>query len=188
MTRFIKSVDDLVKTLVLALVAKYIDTLLLAIMQLDAAGRILAEMLSKTRSPIRMAQSGLAALLASGEVVAAVCAQFKMEAPERLSWLVGLVRQLALELSGAIYYRIDLYLLRYPFWLLHMVHPDRSYQEQKAAAKEFFEKHMCCLDPFFSGRLRELFKTKTFEDLFKDTAVMGCLLAWLDPCLFVMVL
>ena len=117
----------------IGLVSKPLDDLMLTMLRLDGAGRVLADMLSSCggSNPIRCAQRQLVELLSDGEVAKVVSSHFSMDDDAREVHM-GTLRAVIVELSSAIYFRISLYLERYPFKLLELVLPEVSEQKRQA--------------------------------------------------------
>jgi hypothetical protein len=178
-TSLIESPEKLAICVTLALATKAIDTLVLTFLRLDAAGRILADLLSRRPelNPIRIAQRSLVSDLQSGVVLKLVTTHFDMPAEKRAEHM-SMTRSFMIQFASAIHYRVDLYFSRWPFPILTMVHPDRTRDEQFVAAQRMFSESPCCLDPFLCGKLRQLFDSP--EALATSERLRKLLLAWLN--------
>ena len=160
----------------LALVAKPMDELVLNLLRLDDSGRVLADLTSRRTSPVREAQRALAEALRDTFKLAELVSLFYPAADKQK--LMGLLRSMVVQLSGAVWYRLDAVLQRFPFALLRTVHPECNPVEQLAAAQRLYATRLCCLDPYCSARLRNLFPTA--RKLSESACVRRVLLAWMN--------
>jgi len=178
-TLLLESCQKLATCVTLALATKAIDTLVLTFLRLDEAGRILADLLSRRPglNPIRVAQRLLVSDLRSGLVFKLVTTHFEMAVEKQVEHM-STTRSFMIQFASAIHYRVDLYFSRWPFLILAMVHPDRTREEQLAAARRMYTESPCCLDPFLCAKLRLLFATP--EALVASERVRKLLLAWLN--------
>jgi hypothetical protein len=119
------------------------DSLVLTLLRLDEAGRVLAELLSSRSSPIDLAQKELVFILTDTMRLAELVELFFPLANQEE--LTATLRELVLELSGAVYYRLEIPLQHFPFRLLRIVHPECSDVEQLAAAQDLCRTPLCDL-------------------------------------------
>ena len=91
---------------------------------------------------------------------------------------MSVTRSFMIQFASAIHYRVDLYFNRWPFLILAMVHPDRTREEQFAAARRMFSESPCCLDRLLRAKLRQLFVSP--EALATSDRLRKPLLAWMN--------
>ncbi|CAK0885973.1 unnamed protein product, partial [Prorocentrum cordatum] len=182
--RRVKKVNDFVvddsrcsKVLALALVSKPVDDLTLNLLRLDSMGRILCDLTSKSMNPVQTAQRAFVRELASKQVANAVSSFFPLTEDKQRDHM-SVVRTMLVQLGAAVSFRLGMYFDDFPFKLLHCIHPDRGPEEKHAAADHFYDTPRCCLDPFFSARLRDLFETAF--DFASDLNVRKVLQAWMN--------
>ena len=172
-TTFLKDEAALVASITIALVTQPMDHLVLVLLKLDLQGCMLADLTSKRVSPVRDTQRKCVEMLSDGIVNLLVCDYFQMNDDQRREHMSNM-RNMILELAAGIYFRMDLYFGRYPFLLLGLVQCDG---ERAQAAEKLFSTPRCCLDPFFSGRLRELYTSP--NKVAGSQPLLAALRAWL---------
>eukprot|EP00959_Pyramimonas_sp_CCMP1952_P371707 7783802-Pyramimonas_sp.AAC.1 len=93
---------------------------------------------------------------------------------------MAVFRSCVLELSAAVFYRVDEYIAQFPFRLVRMVHPSCSEEQRLAESQALKDAHDCCLDPFFSRRLKMKYALQSASAVLESTSVTGCLRAWME--------
>jgi len=86
------------------------------------------------------------------------------------------VRGLILHRAAHMWYRLDLPLRDFPYKLCRMIDARLQRHEQLEVAKEFFSTPLCCLDPGFSRKVRELYNSP--QEMFDCPAFRTALTEW----------
>jgi hypothetical protein len=128
-----------------------IDSLVLQILHRDTQGRVLFDMVSKHRNPVKEVQVKLASSLRSN--LSEVFSRMFSVPHDHRSALFDELRAVAMECSAELAYCLD-----FGNWhhsLLLMVSPDRTEAEHEAAGDRLLRANDCCLDKYLSLPMKQ---------------------------------
>eukprot|EP00974_Lingulodinium_polyedra_P070412 6813037-Lingulodinium_polyedra.AAC.1 len=127
------------------------DSFVLSMLNRDAEGRSLLDMVMPNTSPLRVLQRDLLTTLADVSA-RLVLRQFDFHGQERRAMLQSM-RGVTLEMAGSVYYRLQIYFEQYPYKMLRLIRPGATEQQKRRWCQEAYDAPQCCLDPFFAQRL-----------------------------------
>ena len=154
-TAFLQQDANVRASVIAAVASEPIDTLVLQLLHLDVEGKLLLDIVSKPHlDPIRIAQVRLAAMLRNN-VAGAFLVRFHITDALNRAECFSSLRSVVVEFAAAIHYRLSVF-GRWPYKLLRLVVPGLLTASQRNnICREFFAKDECCLDKYFSLRLRK---------------------------------